>query len=417
MQSVRGRVLHLFDEEPGAMAPLGLRLVHRRVGAAEQRLGIVAVAREQADSQRRRHAQRVTGDLVRPRQPVEQSIRRRGRVLDTRGIGQDEHELVAADARHGVAGAQRLGESPRDCLQQLVADRVPERVVDGLEAIQVDEDHRRAAVAFARRRQRVVEALVQQPPVGQAGQRVVVRKVPDAPLGGFTLDDLPAQPGVGLGKRLGALAHADFELVMGAAQRLGRTSLLGDVFDDPDRSALGRVRRVDRLGANPPEEAAAVAAHHFVLEVHRLPARQQRTDVGADGGVVLARSPDHVAGLAGQRALRPADHFLEARIDVFEALLASETDADRGVFEDRLVLQQHLTQRALLARRRLPGGSRREFGWCVSHVGALVGQGLAIESVPQCSVQTGPVAARTGDRRRAGRGSLAVRPVVAGTRP
>ena len=30
------------------MAPLGLRLVHRRVGAAEQRLGIVAVAREQA---------------------------------------------------------------------------------------------------------------------------------------------------------------------------------------------------------------------------------------------------------------------------------------------------------------------------------------------------------------------------------
>ena len=59
----------------------------------------------------------------------------------------DDGELVAADARHDVAGpdaaAQPLGEHE----QQLVAGGVAAAVVDGLEVVEVDEQqaHRAAA--------------------------------------------------------------------------------------------------------------------------------------------------------------------------------------------------------------------------------------------------------------------------------
>ena len=63
----------------------------------------------------------------------------------------EDHELVAAEARRGVAGAQHVLEPPRDVDEQLVAGPVAERVVDDLEAVEVAEQHgQRAGVAAQR---------------------------------------------------------------------------------------------------------------------------------------------------------------------------------------------------------------------------------------------------------------------------
>ena len=63
----------------------------------------------------------------------------RDRVAFAGDVVQQQAELVAAEARDRVGRPDGLAESRRDARQQLVAGVVPERVVDLLEVIEVDE--------------------------------------------------------------------------------------------------------------------------------------------------------------------------------------------------------------------------------------------------------------------------------------
>ena len=60
-------------------------------------------------------------------------------------VAQDHRELIAAQARNGVAVLDRRAQPLRDDGQQLVARGVPDRVVDALEMIQIDVQQRAAA--------------------------------------------------------------------------------------------------------------------------------------------------------------------------------------------------------------------------------------------------------------------------------
>ena len=66
--------------------------------------------------------------------------RRRGRTTSVEQHG----ELVAAEPRHGVPGAQRGRDAAGERDQQVVADGVAEAVVDELEAVDVEEQDRAA---------------------------------------------------------------------------------------------------------------------------------------------------------------------------------------------------------------------------------------------------------------------------------
>ena len=86
-------------------------------------------------------------------------------------------EFVAADARDGVAFAGSTEQPRCRCLQYQVAGLVPERVVDRLEAVQIDEKDRNALldaqlVRARHAHQRVVEPILEQNPVRQSGQGV-----------------------------------------------------------------------------------------------------------------------------------------------------------------------------------------------------------------------------------------------------
>ena len=64
----------------------------------------------------------------------------------------------------------------------------PERVVDRLELVEIEEEHADPALGPPRPRQRVLQALDQQGAVGKAGQRIVQRLVGERLLGALALD-------------------------------------------------------------------------------------------------------------------------------------------------------------------------------------------------------------------------------------
>ena len=86
------------------------------------------------------------------------------RLLDA---GLDDGEFVAADARHRVDLAHAMAKPRRHHLEQLIAHRMAERVVDALEAVEIEKQHREL-VAAADAGQRLGEPLAKQQRLGRS---------------------------------------------------------------------------------------------------------------------------------------------------------------------------------------------------------------------------------------------------------
>ncbi len=83
-----------------------------------------------------------------------------------------------------------LGQAGRDLDQHLVPDIVAERVVDDLEAVEIDEEHREAIAGFTGMRDGAVDPFAEACPVRQARQLVVVGEVLDVGLRAMALGDI-----------------------------------------------------------------------------------------------------------------------------------------------------------------------------------------------------------------------------------
>jgi len=123
-----------------------------------------------------------------------QALGHLARVARPAGGGQQHRELVAAEAGHGVARAQVAAQPGADEVLQQVAVVVAQRVVDVLEAVEVEQQHRDLAPVALRMRDRLVGAVVEEQPVGQVGDRVVQRLA-------LVLDGLDEQPAGAAGRR------------------------------------------------------------------------------------------------------------------------------------------------------------------------------------------------------------------------
>ena len=135
---VRGGV-ELGPEHRVAALARALRVVHRRVGLAEQaRAARAGAAERDADAGAREDLGALDDD--RPVEALEQAA---GHDLRLRGVDalEQDGELVAAQTRDGVGVAHGLAQAAGDADEQLVAGRVTEAVVDGLEVVDVDEEH------------------------------------------------------------------------------------------------------------------------------------------------------------------------------------------------------------------------------------------------------------------------------------
>ena len=163
-------------EHLDAPAPLGLRPVGGGVGVGEQRVGVAPPRRAQRDPDAGREPVLDPVDVERLVDRLGQAAaeRDRGALVD---VLADDDELVAAEPRHGVRRAHGRHQPPRERDQQRVARRVAVEVVDGLEVVEVDEQHAGGALVAAGARQRVDQPLAAERAVGQPGQRVVQRVV------------------------------------------------------------------------------------------------------------------------------------------------------------------------------------------------------------------------------------------------
>ena len=173
------------------------------------------------------------------------------------GVGQDEGELVAAvagrDVRRPQGGPDQLG-GPG---QHPVAEEVAERVVDELEVVEVEHHHAQRPTAALRPDDLLAQALVQEPVVVEAGQRVAVGE----------LARLLVEPRV-LERHRRLVGHRPGEL---EALVVPADLRLREQLDEADRLALGDERQHR-------EHAQAVAG--------------QQGDLGRVGGGIL-RVDDH----------------------------------------------------------------------------------------------------------------------------
>jgi hypothetical protein len=95
-----------------------------------------------------------------------------------------------AQAGKRVGVAQHAPAACADLQQQTVPAFVAEGVVDRLEAVEVEQQHRGAAAVAPCLQQALAQAVVEQRAVGQVGERVVVGEVQDARFGLLAFGDV-----------------------------------------------------------------------------------------------------------------------------------------------------------------------------------------------------------------------------------
>src|SRR5215475_4720584 len=110
----------------------------------------------------------------------------------------DDDKLVAADTRNHVVAMLAAVQSVRHLPQQFVAGAMSEHVVDGLEPVEIDRQHRERLRALARPAERLFDALPQQHPITQPGQRIMERHMANALILAMELRDIGEDDNVAL---------------------------------------------------------------------------------------------------------------------------------------------------------------------------------------------------------------------------
>ena len=181
-----------------------MRLEGARLGPVQGDLGVAEqvggdgeiAARDPGARWRDRDAEaRPDGDVApvdceRSRQGGHEALGDQSRARLIRAVEEDG-ELVPAEPGEGVAGSNRLPEAPAHGRQDLVAHRVTQTLVDDLEAIQVQQQHRDGRrVARPRPGKRPDDAVQEERAIRQRCQRVVVGLAQQALLDGTPLADV-----------------------------------------------------------------------------------------------------------------------------------------------------------------------------------------------------------------------------------
>ena len=180
--------VHPRLEEPERAAAVALGPVEREVGVAQQFVGGQAIDGADRDTDAGADHRLMAVDIVGFADRVDDALRQTSCVG---GVRRDLHdgEFVAAHPRDGVVLAHQPPQPVRDHLQQPVAAGMAQRVVHRLEPVEIEVVDRDHFVAMDTA-ERLFQPLVQQDPVGQIGEGVVVRHVLDANFGSPLLGDV-----------------------------------------------------------------------------------------------------------------------------------------------------------------------------------------------------------------------------------
>src|ERR1700733_949538 len=170
-----GAFIHLRFEESISAAPFGFGGVHGKIGALEQILRLVTSFGRDRNADAGADVELIPVNLVGTADQLDQPVREHSRAFGLVGFQLYDGEFVAAEARDAVAVANALNQSIGDAFQQTVPGRVAERIVDALEAIEVDEQYGDVGAGWLR--QYPLEVLAEQNTVGKPGETVMVGEI------------------------------------------------------------------------------------------------------------------------------------------------------------------------------------------------------------------------------------------------
>ena len=168
-QQVARALVELRRKQADPAAARLLGLVHGQVGVAHELFAIVAMPWVQRHANAGGEVQAVAvhvGGLIQRRDQFASHLHR---FVGVAHLGQQHRKFIAAQAGHGVGVAQRAGQALRHLNQRGVAHIMAQRVVDELEAVQVNEQKRQRVAVPVCHAHMLLQPLVQGNAVGQAG--------------------------------------------------------------------------------------------------------------------------------------------------------------------------------------------------------------------------------------------------------
>ncbi len=298
-------LVHLRLVEADRAARLLLGAKQRRTGIGEQRGAISAIVREDRHAGGSAGAHRPAVDLELLSDGLAELLRQRKARVRLLAVD-DKTELVAGQARHHAATRGVL--EPMGHLdQELVAERMAEDVVDLLEPVEVDAEHRELLAGSFAGLDHLGQRLQEGGAVRQIGEAVVIGHMRHARLG------LPAVGDVlvgldqilrlaGIVEHCGAAGEEQPQAVLG-----GDRMLLGD---HPALLDRGLIARDDQLGFLGVEDVGSGQAGGFLT-----PAVEDclRAAVGEQIAAVLDLFHD-------QRHRDVVDHELEELLGALQLL-------------------------------------------------------------------------------------------------
>ena len=145
----------------------------------EQGVDIAAVFGVDGDADTSRAVQNLPLQRQGFGQGGQQLLRHPGHRPGSLETGEQNHELVAALAGNGVDAPQTGLETTGHGLQKAVAGGMAEGIVDLLEAIKIEKQHRHPLAGLAGLGQHLPQAQLEGGPIGQAGEVIGVGHQPD----------------------------------------------------------------------------------------------------------------------------------------------------------------------------------------------------------------------------------------------
>ena len=267
-------------------------------------------------------------------------------------VGQDDHELLPAEAGDDVVRPHRVAQYVRERAQGLVAGLVTVRIVQSLEVVEVSVRERVGDSLAVEVAHPVFEAA----PVQQAGERVGARL------------------------RLGGRERADHRDAIGSSTR-GELQRLDRFVGRQDAVGPDGVGDADRVPADAHRQARGRARpRRAVLEIGagiECAAAREAEGLAADRGRAVERRDDTASvevGLVGERAAemraaRVGDEHLDLQVRQLLVQGLAEDAVDVGLGPSHL---ERLLQAAFVRvpERFLPAGTRLASGAAAEDGGA-----------------------------------------------
>src|ERR1700692_3076310 len=166
--------VHARLEKTIRAAAVGFAAIKRKVRILHELVRHRAVARGDCDADARSHHDLAAVELIWRAHHVDQTRCKRGHVRYLIECDLQDRKLVSAQPGDDVGLAGATPNAPGHRLQQFVADRMPERVIDALEMVKVETENRKSR-AVRSGSTTLFHLFVEHHPIRQIRQGVVTR--------------------------------------------------------------------------------------------------------------------------------------------------------------------------------------------------------------------------------------------------